>query len=284
MKPDAASHRCWRSSSANAPVSICCEVSPRAAPTSRAWPTAHSTSTSEQARPMSLRQVAGHDVHEEHPAAGPVVHAPPSLDLTVRVAHHDVLAGAQPVLGDLDQHVVDPGARPAAAVALVVAQQVGQPGDLEPVRRVGRARPPSRPAARPGAPRAPRGRSRTGTRRGSRVLIVPGRSDTLRRVRAAASTLLDHHDGLPPRSRRAPVALRWVSRACHWAVSTSTSCSSSITRTIASVRGCLGLLETGGELGAPRLGALGASGDLDQPVAGRRRPRPARPRGRPRSW
>ncbi len=112
---------------------------------------------------------AGHDVHEEHPAAGPVVNAAPGLDLAVRVAHHDVLAGAQAVLGDLDQHVVDAGAGPAPALALVGAQEVGQPGDLETVRRVGACRPPSRPVARPGARRAPRGRSRTGTRRGSRV-------------------------------------------------------------------------------------------------------------------
>ena len=52
-------------------------------------------------------QVALDDVHEEHPAHRPVVDAAPGPDVAVRVAHHDVLAHPQPLLGDLDQHVVD---------------------------------------------------------------------------------------------------------------------------------------------------------------------------------
>ena len=46
-------------------------VEPRAAPTSRAWPTAHSKSTSEQPVGDVVGQVALDDVDEEHPAARP---------------------------------------------------------------------------------------------------------------------------------------------------------------------------------------------------------------------
>ncbi len=43
----------------------------------------------------------------------------------------------QAVLGDLDQHVVDAGRGPAAALALVGAQQMGQARDIEPVTGIG---------------------------------------------------------------------------------------------------------------------------------------------------
>ena len=65
------------------------------------------------------------------------MHAAPGPDHAVGVAHHDVLPGAQAVLGDLDEHVVHAGARPAAAVALVGAQQLGRDGRRRP-RRPGR--------------------------------------------------------------------------------------------------------------------------------------------------
>ena len=84
-------------------------------------------------------EVALDDVDEEHPALGAVVDAAPGADLAVGVAHDDVLAGPQPVLGDLHEDVVHAGARPAAAVPLVGAQQLGQPGDVEPVGRIGGA-------------------------------------------------------------------------------------------------------------------------------------------------
>jgi len=41
-----------------------------------------------------LGELARHDVHQQHPAAGAVVHAAPGLDLALPVPDHDVLAGA----------------------------------------------------------------------------------------------------------------------------------------------------------------------------------------------
>jgi hypothetical protein len=102
-----------------------------------------------------LRAAVGHvvgelaldDVDEEHPARRAVVDAAPGVDVAVRVADHDVLAHQQTALGDLHQDVVDRGAGPTAAVPLVGAEQVGEPGDVEPVSRVGGAdRPPPRQA------------------------------------------------------------------------------------------------------------------------------------------
>ena len=90
-----------------------------------------------------VRDVVGEvpldDVDEEHPSLGAVVDAAPGADLPVGVAHDDVLAGPQPVLGDLHEDVVHAGAGPAAAVPLVGPQQLGQPGDVEPVGRIGGA-------------------------------------------------------------------------------------------------------------------------------------------------
>ena len=136
VNPAPASHLCWRSSSAKAPVSICCTSSPRAAPDLAGLADGPLDEYVGAGAADVVGQLAGHDVDEEHPAAGAVVHAAPGLDGAVGVADHDVLAGAQAVLGHLDQHVVDAGAGPAATLALVPAQQVGQPRDLEPVGRV----------------------------------------------------------------------------------------------------------------------------------------------------
>ena len=97
------------------------------------------------ARPADrLGQTALDDVAEEHPATGPVVDAPPGADQPGVVAHHDVLPGAQPVVGDLDEDVVLARPGPTAALALVGPQQVGQPAHLPEVVGVGRTDGPSR--------------------------------------------------------------------------------------------------------------------------------------------
>ena len=138
-KPEPDSHACWRSSSWNAPVSICWTSSPRAAPTALRLADGPLDEDVGAAVGDVVGQVALDDVDEQHPALGAVVDAAPGADLAVGVADDDVLAHPQAVLGDLDEHVVDTGAGPAAAVPLVGAQQVGQPGDVEAVGGVGGA-------------------------------------------------------------------------------------------------------------------------------------------------
>ena len=137
-KPAASSQPCCRSSPAKAPVSICCVSRPRAAPTTRACSSAQSNSSFEQASAHGVSSVSLDHVDEHHPTGRPVVDAAPGADLALRVADHDVLAHPQPRLGDLDQHVVDRGAGPAAPGSLVGTQQVGQAGEDEPVAGVGR--------------------------------------------------------------------------------------------------------------------------------------------------
>ena len=66
-------------------------------------------------------------VQEQHPAGGTVVHAPPRPDQPGVVADDDVLPGPQPVVGDLDQHVLLAGPGPAPPLLLVRAQQLGEP-------------------------------------------------------------------------------------------------------------------------------------------------------------
>ena len=87
-------------------------------------------------------QVALDDVHEEHPALGPVVDAAPGPDVAVGVAQHDVLARPQPVLGHLDQYVVDRRRRPSRGRAARGRAAAGSAGR----RRTGRTgRAPDRP-------------------------------------------------------------------------------------------------------------------------------------------
>ena len=106
-KPAPRQPACWRSSSAKAPVSICWTSSPRA----RADLAGLRHGPLEQHVGAAVGDVVGQvaldDVHEQHPALGPVVDAAPGPDLAVGVAEHDVLPRPQPVLGDLDQDVVD---------------------------------------------------------------------------------------------------------------------------------------------------------------------------------
>ena len=139
MKPEAVNQRACRSSPSKAPVSICCMWSPRAE-TDRDGLT--DRPVDEQVRTGAgdpLGQVALDDVDEQHPAAGAVVHAPPGSGQADLVAYDDVLAGPQPRLGDLDEHAPHPGGGPAATVALVVAQQLGQPSEVEAVGGIGSA-------------------------------------------------------------------------------------------------------------------------------------------------
>ena len=105
----------------------------------RPWPgsTAHSTSTSEQARPTrSGRSRSTTCTKSIRPPARsctlPQARISPSSSRTTTFSRV-----SRPWLGDLDQHVVDAGAGPAAAVPLVGAQQVGQPGEVGEVGRVG---------------------------------------------------------------------------------------------------------------------------------------------------
>ena len=87
-----------------------------------------------------LVDLAVDDVDEEHPALRPVVDAAPRLDPAAGIADDEVLARRQSVVGHLDQHVVLTRAGPAAARALVGAEQLGQPPDggrVGAVRRLG---------------------------------------------------------------------------------------------------------------------------------------------------
>ena len=118
-------------------MSICCTASPRAAPTSRACPTAHSTSTSEQARPTRsgrLRSTTWTNSIRPLARSCALPHARISPGL---VADHDVLPGPQAV--QLDRHVLLAGAGPAAALPLVAAQELGDPAYLSEVVGVRRA-------------------------------------------------------------------------------------------------------------------------------------------------
>ena len=137
------SQPCCRSSSAKAPVSICCTSSPRAAPDGARLLLGPGEQQLRAGVGHAVGQLALDDVDEQHPALGPVVDAAPGPDLALGVAEHDVLAHPQPALGDLDQHVVDRGAGPAAPGALVGTQQLGEAGDDEPVGRVGLLDPPA---------------------------------------------------------------------------------------------------------------------------------------------
>ena len=122
------------------------------------------------ARPSG--RVAVDDVDVEHPAGRAVVHAPPAADLAVGVADHEVLAGAQSLLGDLDQHVVLGGSCPAPAGVLVGTQQLVSRATTDGSSGSGAAA--SQPAGRPGSSgRISWVALRTGCRRVSQPLILP---------------------------------------------------------------------------------------------------------------
>jgi hypothetical protein len=92
-----------------------------------------------------LVDLAADDVDEEHPTLGAVVDAAPRLDRALGVAHDDVLARRRTTLRHLDQDLLLARARPAAAGALVVAQQLGQSLDRRGIVTVRR---PGHPARR----------------------------------------------------------------------------------------------------------------------------------------
>ena len=278
-------------------MSICWTSSPRAAPTSRAWPTAHSTSTSEQARP-TRRQVAVDDVEEQHPAAGPVVDAPPRPDLAVRVADHDVLPGPQAALGDLDQHVVSRrrpsrgrAARGRAAGGSAGRRRTGRPGRA--------CRPPTR-----GSPRLldqlRRGRARTGCRRGSRRHCAPARDERselrawsacggrVRRAAARASAACQAAvtARARPAPRRAPARARRRGRGLRRAARPRRAARGGPTGPALGHVGPAGLgVELAGGVGRAALGRgqglleLGTASSREPGVHGRRRTRRARPCG-----
>ena len=173
VNPAADSHRRCRSSSANAPVSICCTSRPRLAPTlAPGRPPTRSAGRSRSGRPLRrppfdhVRGTASGrwPGRARSPRPGP---APPSSRTTTfcRVR--------SPVVGHLDEDVVLAGAaqpRPSCSCARNSSRSAG-------VRHRGRRDPVIRPSSPPAAPRAPRpaprGPARTGSPRGSQAAILP---------------------------------------------------------------------------------------------------------------